>query len=151
MSLFHSTPVTVQRTYYKPSAMSRLKALFSPRRRTAVPVATRPTRHRRGRPVRQPVRKTGGFGLFRRTPRARRTVVTPQRRRGGGLFASLRPRRHYGRTRVAPAPRHHHHGKGRTFATVLAALSLKKHRRHQGAYGGRHGGGYGQTSIRPRF
>lgn len=130
--------------------MSRLKALFSPRRRTAVPVAPRTTHHRRGRPVRQPVRKTGGFGLFRRTPRARRTVVTPQRRRGGGLFASLRPRRHYGRTRVAPAPRHHH-SKGRTFATILAALSLKKHRRRHGAYGGRYGGGYGQTPIRPRF
>ncbi|OAQ25466.1 hypothetical protein K457DRAFT_141117 [Linnemannia elongata AG-77] len=143
MSLFHSTPVTVQRTYYKPSAMSRLRALFSSRRRTAVPVATRTTHQRRRRPVRQPVRKTGGFGLFRRTPRARRTVVTPQRRRGG-LFASLRPRRHYGRTRVAPAPRqHHHHGKGRTFATVLAALSLRKHRHRHGAYGG--------APMRPRY
>ena len=129
--------------------MSRLKALFSPRRRTAVPVATRTTHQRRRRPVRQPVRKIGGFGLFRRTPRARRTVVTPQRRHGG-LFASLRPRRHYGRARVAPAPRRHH-GNGRTFATVLAALSLKKHRRRHGAYGGRYGGAYGQTPIRPRF
>ncbi|KAF9124032.1 hypothetical protein BG015_005194 [Linnemannia schmuckeri] len=159
MSLFHSTPVTVQRTYYKPSAMSRLKALFSSRhhhhphhhRRTVVPVATTATPHRRRRraaPVRRPVRKVGGFGLFRRSPR--RTVVTPQRRRGG-LFASLRPRRHYGRTRVAPAPRHHHqHGKGRTFATVLAALSLKKRRGHA-AYGGRYGGAYGHTPIRPRY
>ncbi|KAF8944776.1 hypothetical protein BGZ47_003702 [Haplosporangium gracile] len=161
MSLFHSTPVTVQRTYYKPSAMSRLKALFSSRnhqhhhRRTAVPVATTATPRRRGRraaPVRQPVRKVGGFGLFRRSPR--RTVVTPQRRRGG-LFASLRPRRHYGRTRVAPAPRHHQHGKGRTFATVLAALSLKKRRGHGaygGRYGGRYGGGaYGRTPVRSRY
>ncbi|KAG0283504.1 hypothetical protein BGZ96_012105 [Linnemannia gamsii] len=127
--------------------MARLKALFSPRRRTAVPMSNT-GRRRRAAPVRRPVRKTGGFGLFRRTPRARRTVATTPRRRHGGLFASLRPRRHYGRTRVAPAPRRHH-SKGRTFATVLAALSLKKHRRR--GHGGRYGGGYGAAPVRPRY
>ncbi|KAF9538022.1 hypothetical protein EC957_007366 [Mortierella hygrophila] len=109
--------------------MSRLKALFSPRRRTAVPVS-RTTQHRRRRPVRQPVRKTGGFGLSKRSRRTRRTVATPQRRRGG-LFASLKPRRHYGRTRTAHDSHHHQHpGKFRTFAGILALLSLKKKHDH---------------------
>ncbi|KAF9919539.1 hypothetical protein FBU30_010903 [Linnemannia zychae] len=147
MSLFHNTPVTVQRTYYKPSVMSRLRALISPHRahRRTVAPGTR-------RPIRQPVRKSGVVGLFRTRRRRRRVprravVATPRRR---SLFSSLRPRRYYDRTArpVGAAGYRHHHGNGKTFSAILAALSLKKHRnRHRRAYGI----GYGPNYARPRY
>ncbi|KAF9952850.1 hypothetical protein BGZ70_000448 [Mortierella alpina] len=139
MSLFHSRPVAVQRVYYKPSAMDRLKALFTPRhhQHVARPRTTAAPRRTLGRKrvVRQPVRKTG---FFHRSPR--RTVVATQKR--PGFFASLRPH-HARRTRVTPAPvlhgrRHHYRGhnkhhKGSTMAAVIAALSMKK-RSHKHRY-----------------
>ncbi|KAG0047125.1 hypothetical protein BGZ83_007761 [Gryganskiella cystojenkinii] len=135
MSLFHSKPVTVQRTYYKPSTMSRLKAVLSGRpapRPRAVATQQVPQHRRRRQPVRQPVRKNG---LFHRTPR--QNVVAAQRR--PGFFGSLRNRR------AAPAQGRHHHGKhhnnkkhdkheshkGRNLLALLAIMGLKRKHDHK--------------------
>ncbi|KAF9914869.1 hypothetical protein BX616_007404 [Lobosporangium transversale] len=142
MSLLHSRPVIVQRVYYKPSTMARLKALFSSRhhRDPRIPVATTtatPRRtHRKKIATRQPkVRKPSLFH------RPRRTLVVTQRK--PGFLASLRPRRHLRRTAPAPAPvpithgRHHKrhgHHRGSTMAALLAALSQKKKHGHQRHY-----------------
>ncbi|KAF9936869.1 hypothetical protein BGZ67_001939 [Mortierella alpina] len=142
MSLFHRRPVAVQRVYYRPSAMDRLKALFTPRhhQHVAQPRTTAAPRRTLGRKrvVRQPVRKTGFF--HRPTPR--RTVVAQRR---PGFFASLRPH-HARRTHATAAPTpvlhgrrhqyrgHNRHHKGSTMAAVIAALSLRKKHNHKHRY-----------------
>ncbi|KAF9377133.1 hypothetical protein CPB97_010395, partial [Podila verticillata] len=101
MSLFHSTPVTVQRAYYKPSAMARLKAMFTPNHHRTT--ATAPRRNRR-RAALAPRRRVYGAGLFHRTPR-RPAAAAPTRRHvstKARIMAALRPRRHTRATRTAP-------------------------------------------------
>ena len=138
MSLLHSRPVAAQRTNYKPSAMSRLKAMFSSnhhqhhhsgRPRTAATAAPRRTGRRRVA-KRQPARKTGLF--HRSSPRR-----TGQRRTG--FLDSLKPRHSSvtgsGRGHKHNHDRHkngkHHNGhKGSILAALLAVFALKKKHEH---------------------
>ncbi|GJJ70040.1 hypothetical protein EMPS_02389 [Entomortierella parvispora] len=138
MSLFHSKRVAVQRVYYKPSVMSRLKAAVTgrpqPRPRAANPAPCR--MNQGGRTVvRQPVRKNG---FFHRSPR--RTVVASQRR--PGFFGSMRPRQRTPKgAAVAGGRRHHGHDKnkndkhhshkGRNVLAILVLLGLKKKHDHK--------------------
>ncbi|KAG0351293.1 hypothetical protein BG005_009232 [Podila minutissima] len=138
MSLFHSKPVTVQRTYYKPSIMARLKAMFTPSHhyypRTT---ATAPRRTRRTI-ASVPRRRVYGAGLFHRTPR-RPVAVAPTRRRHvstkARIMAALRPRRHTRATRTAPVRTrygygHHHHRNGSKVAALLGLLRRPHHHRY---------------------
>ncbi|KAG0084690.1 hypothetical protein BGZ93_004741 [Podila epicladia] len=141
MSLFHSKPVTVQRTYYKPSVMSRLKAMFTPshhhRHHYPRTTATAPrTTRRTVAPT--PRRRVYGAGLFHRTPR-RRVAVAPTRRghvsTKARIMAALRPRRHTRATRTAPVRTryghgHHYHRNGSKVAALLGLIRRPHHSRY---------------------